>query len=56
MFYQECLNPPIRGSIGTNTILALLSVKKSLNPPIRGSIVMRNVTLKVNGRKVSIPL
>ena len=36
MFYQECLNPPIRGSIGTNTILALLSVKKKPQSPYKG--------------------
>ena len=32
-----CLNPPIRGSIGTSMLMRRLS-KKSLNPPIRGSI------------------
>ena len=36
----DCINPPIRGSIGEQKRNEKLAKKLSINPPIRGSIAI----------------
>ena len=51
-----CINPPIRGSIGS--LVSTVALRKRINPPIRGSIaeVGRHRLKEKEGDIVSIPL